>query len=135
MLIHELVQGNAWRAPHGLAWRFGERRTTWRELEERTARISANLARRGFRAGDRLALFSENSDTLAELFFALARSGVVAVPINPRSVAREVEFILSDVGARGLFVSAKLAPRLAGPGGALLQLGLDLIVGSGEGHG
>jgi fatty-acyl-CoA synthase len=117
VLIHELIEGNARRAPHDIAWQFGERRTTWAALEERTGRIAANLARRGVRAGDRMALLSETADTLAELFFALARCGVIAVPINPRSVLREVEFILSDVGARGLFVSAMLAPRLPpGPG-------------------
>jgi len=135
VLIHELVEGNARRAPGDLAWQFGERRTTWGELEKRTARIAANLAVRGFRAGDRIALFSENSDTLAELFFALARCGVIAVPINPRSVLREVEFILSDVGARGLFVSAKLAPRLAAAPGAPARLDVDLLFGAGEGHG
>ena len=135
MLIHELIEGNARRAPEALAWQYGERRRTWAQLEERTARIAANLASRGFRCGDRIALFSENTDRLAELFFAFARCGVIAVPINPRSVLREVQFILSDVGARGLIVSARLAPRLASEPGAPIRLDLDLLAGAGEGHG
>ncbi len=134
MLIHELIEGNARRAPNGLAWQFGDRRHTWAEIEERTARIAANLSFRGFRPGDRFALFSENSDYLAELYFALARCGVIAVPINPRSVLREIEFILTDVGARGLFASAKLAPRLAPEPGAPLRVNVELLVGAGEGH-
>ena len=134
MLLHELIQGNARRSPNRLAWQFGERRCTWAEAEERTARIAANLARRGFRPGDRIALFSENTDTLAELFFGLARCGVTAVPINPQSVLREIEFILSDVGARGLFVSAKLAPRLASEPGAPIRIDVELLLGGGAGH-
>ena len=134
MLIYDLIEGNARRVPNGLAWQFGDRQHTWAEIEERTARIAANLAARGFRAGDRFALFSENSDYLAEFFFALARCGVIAVPINPRSVLREIEFILSDVGARGLFASAKLAPRLAPEPGAPVRINVELLVGAGEGH-
>ena len=134
MLIHQLIEGNARRAPNALAWQFRDRRCTWREAAERTANIAANLAALGLRPGDRMVLFSENSDTLAELFFALARCGVIAVPINPRSVLREVEFILADVGARALFVSAKLAPKLAAQPGAPIRLDVDLLVGAGEGH-
>lgn len=134
MLLHELIQGNARRAPDRLAWQFGNRRCTWAEADERTARIAANLAGRGFRPGDRIALFSENTDTLAELYFGLARCGVIAVPINPRSVLREVEFILSDVGARGLFVSARLAPRLASEPGAPIRINVELLFGGGAGH-
>src|SRR5690606_20227411 len=89
----------------------------------------------GFRPGDRIGLFADNSDYLAELYFALARYGVIAVPINPRSVRREVEYILSDVGARGLIVSARLAPRLRQAPGEPLKIGVDILIGAEEGHG
>ena len=133
MLIHELIEGNARRRPDGVAWEFAGRRRTWAEVEESTAFMAGNLARLGVRPGDRIGLFADNSDYLAELYFALARYGVIAVPINPRSVRREVEYILSDVGARGLIVSARLAPQLRqGPGEPLK---VDILIGAGDGHG
>jgi acyl-CoA synthetase (AMP-forming)/AMP-acid ligase II len=116
MLAHDLIAHHARLMPDATAWTFEGQRTGWAELAHRVERLSANLRRFGIGPGDPVGLFSENSDALAELYFALSRAGAVAVPINPRSVLPEVNFILKDVGARVLVLSDTLYARLAEAG-------------------
>src|SRR5439155_11400677 len=67
----------------------------------------------GLRAGDRLALFLDNSDRAWELILACARAGIVWVPLNYMLRQREVETILRHAGARALAVSAAHWPTAA----------------------
>jgi acyl-CoA synthetase (AMP-forming)/AMP-acid ligase II len=112
MLVDEIIAGNARRRPGAIGWRFGERALSWREIDERVNRIANALLALGLASGDRVALLSENSHQLAELYFAIPRAGLIVVPINPLSVRREIEFILGDVGARALLVSGRFVDRL-----------------------
>ncbi len=72
--------------------------------------------------GDRVALLLDNDLAFPLTFFAAARIGAVAVPINIRFVSIEIAYILKDSGARAVFVdpiymsecsrAAKTAPDL-----------------------
>jgi acyl-CoA synthetase (AMP-forming)/AMP-acid ligase II len=130
MLVHEIVAGNARRRPESVAWRFQGRAWRWGEVAARTDRLCLALQAMGFSCGDRVGVFAENSHLLAELYFALPRIGLIVVPINPRCVAREVAFILQDVGARALLVSARLAERVAGA-----ALPVEMVLGLEDGSG
>ena len=112
MLLDEIIAGNARRRPAAIGWRFGGKAWSWQEIEERVTRAANGLLALGLKPGDRVGLFSDNSHQLAELYFALNKVGLIAVPVNPRSVRRELEFILHDVGARSLFASGRLIERL-----------------------
>ena len=132
LLAHELIERNGRRDPDGWAWSFGDRKTTWSAAAERIARLSENLVHLGLRSGDRLGLFSENTDRLAELYYALARAGIIAVPLNPRSVRAEIAYVLEDVGARGIVVSATLRAKLFGTGA---PPPVEFLIGTGLDHG
>jgi acyl-CoA synthetase (AMP-forming)/AMP-acid ligase II len=80
----------------------------------RTRALSlATALRRRCRDGDRVAVVSENRPEYVELLFAIWAAGLVAVPINAKLHAREVEQILDDAQAAVLFVSPALAGDLA----------------------
>ncbi|HEV7687011.1 MAG TPA: AMP-binding protein, partial [Acidimicrobiia bacterium] len=83
---------------------FGERRVTYDELEERSARLASALAGRGFAPGDRAAILLLNRVEYFEIFFAVAMLGGVVVPVNYLFKAKEVQFLLEDSGARWMFV-------------------------------
>jgi fatty-acyl-CoA synthase len=112
MLVDEIIAGNARRRPDAIGWRCGERALSWRQIDERINRIAHALLGLGLTPGDRVALLSENSLHVAELYFAIPRAGLIVVPINPLSVHREIEFILRDVGARALLVSGRFVEKL-----------------------
>jgi acyl-CoA synthetase (AMP-forming)/AMP-acid ligase II len=114
VLTGEVLAGTARRYPRRRAWTFEGSSWTWREADDRVNRLANALLASGLRAQDRVAFLGENSHRIAELYFALAKANLIAVPINSRSVAREIDYILKAVEARGLLVSQDLAPRLKG---------------------
>ena len=75
---------------------------TFRELDERVAGIAATLSRIGFEPGDRLALLLPNGPEYIELVYACSWLGVIAVPLNTRLSAVEIDHVLQDAAPRGL---------------------------------
>jgi long-chain acyl-CoA synthetase len=69
-------------------------------LALRAGRIAAGLRRRGFSPGDRVALFMANAPEYLEALYGIWWAGLVAVPVNAKLHARELEFITADSGAR-----------------------------------
>jgi crotonobetaine/carnitine-CoA ligase len=55
---------------------------TYRQLDEETDRVAAGLAALGVRRGDKVSLMLNNCVELAVLWFALAKLGAVAAPVN-----------------------------------------------------
>ena len=86
----------------------GGTRSTFRELRDRVARIAAALHGHGFSAGDRLALLLPNEHEYIELVYACAWLGVIAVPLNTRLAAVELDHVLTDATPRGLIRHASL---------------------------
>jgi long-chain acyl-CoA synthetase len=60
------------------------------------------LQKHGFSAGDRLALLLPNEREYIELVYACAWLGVIAVPLNTRLTAVELDHVLTDATPRGL---------------------------------
>lgn len=123
--LGDLVRKQAASFPKrtALAWPAG--RMSFAQLDERTNRIANALSERGIRAGDRVALLTENSPAAVEWIFALAKLGSVAVPINVRLTPQEIAFILKDAGVNAFFagrmVFAMLQDVLAGGFDGLLE--------------
>jgi acyl-CoA synthetase (AMP-forming)/AMP-acid ligase II len=72
------------------------------ELEHRVAEIAAGLSRQGFGVGDRLAFLLPNGPEYIELVYACSRLGVIAVPLNTRLSAVEIDQVLVDANPRGI---------------------------------
>ena len=83
-------------------------RVTFRELRDRVLGIAAALSRRGFGAGDRLALLLPNGPEYIELVYACSRLGVIVVPLNTRLVPAELDRVLADASPRGLLRHSSL---------------------------
>ena len=81
-----------------------DRSFTFAEVEDRVDQVARGLQSAGVAKGERVAMLMGNSMTTVEAYFALARLGAIAVPINLRFVSSEVAFILADSGAATLLV-------------------------------
>src|SRR5882757_1044193 len=78
------------------------RRLTFRELYDRVGRIAASLMKHGFEYQDRLALLLRNEADYIEIIFACAWLGLIAVPLNTRLTAKEIDNVLADANPRGI---------------------------------
>src|SRR2546425_1284106 len=91
-----------------------ERRLTWRELRAEVDRMAGALhARHGVKPGDRVALLLLNSIDFCVGVFACARLGAVAVTLNTKLRAPELEFMLQNSGARILIMHEALWDEIA----------------------
>src|SRR4029077_19927712 len=86
----------------------GGKRSTFPEVCDRVASIAASLHGHGFVAGDRLALLLPNEREYIELVYACAWLGVIAVPLNTRLTAVELDHVLTDASPRGLIRHSSL---------------------------
>ena len=86
---------------------------TYRQLDEQSNRIAQLFRSLGLKAGDHIALFLENNARFFEICWGAQRSGLVYTAISSRLTAAEVDYIVTDCGAK-LFVTSKyLSDRAA----------------------
>lgn len=78
----------------------GAGRLTYRQLWDRAARVAGGLRAAGVRPGDRVAVRYPAGIDWVLAFWGAVMAGGVAVAVNTRSARPEVEFVLSDAGAR-----------------------------------
>ena len=90
----------------------GDEETTYRELEEKSNQFANGLIALGLKKGERVALFGFNSTPWAITRYGVAKAGCVNVPINYRLVGREFEYILSNAGAKAMFIDEQFIPVL-----------------------
>ncbi|GIX29756.1 MAG: ligase [Porticoccaceae bacterium] len=96
------------------------RRITFGELDERIRRLANGLTGTlGLRKGDRVAVLSKNSIEYMEVYYACARAGLIAQPLNWRLGEEELVRIIRDGEPRVLVHSAEYAPTLAAIGGRI----------------
>jgi long-chain acyl-CoA synthetase len=76
-----------------------------RALAERVRRVALGLAELGVKAGDRVAILSENRPEWAIADYACVTSAVADVPLYPNLPPEQAAYILRDSGAVAIFVS------------------------------
>jgi len=79
-----------------------DRPLTYGELDDEARRLAAGLAALGLQRGDRVAVWLPNLPAWLACFFACARLGAIAVSVNTRFKASEVEDIVARSGCRAL---------------------------------
>ena len=71
----------------------GDRRITWRELDDRAARLAAALAEQGVARNDKVALYLYNCPEYLECVYASFKVQAVPVNVNYRYLDEELSLI------------------------------------------
>src|ERR1044072_5724885 len=82
---------------------------------ERVKAVALGLAALGIRPGDRVALLSENRPEWSIADLAILSLGAINVPIYTTQALEQVDYILSDSGARAIFISTRRLYKHAQP--------------------
>jgi len=90
----------------------GDRQWTYAEFNRLVNRLAHGLAGLGYDHGDALGIASGNSAEFLALYYACAKLGVVAVPINLGWRPDEVAYVLDHSRARGLAIETQLIEPL-----------------------
>ena len=134
-----LVAGDALRAtarrlPHKTAFIFRDRRITYAAFEERVNRLANGLLAKGCNHGDHIAVLAYNGIEYYEILFALAKAGMVAVPVNFRLAEAEIGYVIDQSDSRALIYEAPLGDRLRAARSGFQKVGeQDVVVFGGPG--
>jgi O-succinylbenzoate-CoA ligase len=96
LLVDEMLNRSARRFPGKVAIVDEEVRMTYRLLQNRVDNLAGWFQSKGIKKGEKVALLLYNSIEITECFFALAKIGAVAVPVNFRLQKLEYEYILNN---------------------------------------
>ncbi|MYB08709.1 MAG: AMP-binding protein [Acidimicrobiia bacterium] len=85
---------------------------TWREFEDRAARLAAALGEFGIGAGDNVGLYLYNGNPYSEVTFAAFKVRAAPCNVNYRYLSSELRHLLEDADAKAVFFSPELADRV-----------------------
>ena len=109
MLVSNILVTAATRTPNHPAFHCAAtgRRFTFRQTNQRCNRLANALAKQGLSKGDVLAFLCSNRVEMVEIYFALAKSGIVGIPLNYRLAPAEVVELMRSMGAKALIYESR----------------------------
>ena len=113
MLLDDLIRRGRTLFASATAITDGFRSASFEVLAHEVHRLAAGLHARGIQPGDRVAVLGRNRIEYAVTYFALARIGAVAVPLNWRLRTTELGALLLDSRAVAVLAEADFHPVLA----------------------
>ena len=105
----QMLSCHARLSPSRIGARDLDRAMTFAQWNARSCRLANALLGLGLAKGDRVAILAYNCVEWVEIYAAMAKAGLVAVPVNFRLVAAEARYILENAGASALIVQDELA--------------------------
>ncbi|MDZ8118830.1 AMP-dependent synthetase/ligase [Pontiella agarivorans] len=116
MTIKDFLNRAAEESADCIALKFKEggrwQTRSFRELRERVWHVSEMLVELGIRAGDRVAIYRENSPEWFELYHGIVGIGAVAVPVDAKLRESEVRHIFRDCAVSVAFCSCRMAENM-----------------------
>jgi fatty-acyl-CoA synthase len=107
------VEVSAARYPEKPYLIYFEAPLTYRRFKDEAERLAGFLQRDcGVQAGDRVLLVMQNSPQFILSYYGVLRANAVVVPVNPMSVAAELEHYIHDSGAKVALVAQEVYPQL-----------------------
>lgn len=110
-----------------------ERRVTYADLDRQVEAMASGLMALGFQPGERIALLMGNELEFVVAVLAIARAGLISVPLNTRQRMPEIEFVLNQNTSSALIADAKHAENIP-PRSDVPQLRAVYLVGEDGGY-
>jgi len=131
--IPAVFRETALRNPDAPAICFADRKVSFAEIDQASDAIAASLAERGIKRGDRVALYSINSDDFAIVYTGIIKAGAAVVPVNLLLNPKEISYILRDAGVKTLFYHQAFADSVAAFRSEIDSLVLCISIGVEQG--
>jgi acyl-CoA synthetase (AMP-forming)/AMP-acid ligase II len=132
--IADLFESVADAIPDRLAVVCGDRRLTFRELDQRANRLANALASRRIGQGDHVGLYLYNRAEFVEGMLAAFKLRAVPININYRYVEHELAFLMKNADVKAMVYESDLASRVAAVAGEVPTLRLRIFARSDAGH-
>jgi acyl-CoA synthetase (AMP-forming)/AMP-acid ligase II len=111
----------------------GDRRLTYRQLDERANRLAHYLASQGVGRGDHIGLYLHNGTEYIEASLAAYKIRAVPININYRYVEEELAYLFDNADLMALVHHREFAPRIAAVAPKIGKLRTFVAVEDGSG--
>ena len=113
-LLHfgDILAMNAYLSPDKIGARDLTRALTFRAWNDRSCKLANALVGLGLEKGDRVAVLAYNCLEWMEIYAAVAKAGLVVVPINFRLIGSEIRYIVENSEAKAVIVQNDLLDRV-----------------------
>jgi long-chain acyl-CoA synthetase len=111
--VQQILKAGLETKPDAEALVSRRRRWTWRMLDDTSSLLAAGYLELGLQPGDRIASLMPNRTELLVHYLACLKSGLVAMPLNYRYMAPEIDHALSVGGASVLLAHDERRDDLA----------------------
>ena|SRR5690349_1454261 len=108
-----------------IAIQFEDQRYTFREFNLRVNKLANALHGLGLRKGDKIATILPNSLEQLEIYWAAAKTGMVAVPLSPLLQQAGLTSLIKNADARLVVSTSALAPLIAKVRAELTSIATD----------
>ena len=108
LAVSDAIATHARLRPDRVGTRDSHRALTFAQWDARATRLANALLGLGLARGDRVVVLAYNCVEWMEIYVALARAGLVAVPVNFRLVPAEIGYIVAHADARAAIVQGAL---------------------------
>ncbi|HEV3198054.1 MAG TPA: amino acid adenylation domain-containing protein, partial [Bryobacteraceae bacterium] len=126
-------QEQADRRPEAVAVKDADQRLTYRELEQRTARLARYLRSLGVGPEVRVGICCRRSVEMLVAVLGVMRAGGAFVPLDPTYPVQRLAFLVEDAGVAVILAQAEVVPAL--PASVMVvQLDRDLSLSPEDGE-
>jgi acyl-CoA synthetase (AMP-forming)/AMP-acid ligase II len=132
--LADLFEAVADAVPDRTAVVCGDRRLTFRELDERATRLAHHLAAHGVGPGDKVGLYLYNGPEYLEGTFAAYKLRAVPINANYRYVEDELRYLFDNADLVALVHGREFVARIAAVRGDCPQLTTFVAVDDGSGE-
>lgn len=112
LTLSDAIATHARLTPNKLGARDSRRSLSYAQWNERASRLADSLLNAGMKTGDRVGLLAYNCLEWMEIYVALARAGLVAVPVNFRLTGPEITYILNNAEVSAVIAGTEFCGTL-----------------------
>ena len=123
-VVHERFAAWAARTPNAVAVEYGERKTTYGELDAASDMLARRILHAGFR-GQKIAVVAKRTPHLVHALLGILKAGGSYVPIDPDQPPARVKRMVRSLGLKAVVGDADAAPFASAYGLTLVAVDED----------
>lgn len=132
--LAQMLKASAENHSESTALVYGQKKISYKELDELSDNLSGGLIGLGLEKGQRVAIFLFNRPEFVISYFGILKAGATIVPLNTMLKAEEVKYILEDAAVTAIITSISFLEMAAE-----LRLRVDclkhiILLGHSHGH-
>jgi amino acid adenylation domain-containing protein len=124
--VHELFAAQAAKTPDAIAIEDGERKLSYRDLDNWSNRLARSLRAQGVSAETLVGIFLERSIEAVVAVLGIWKAGGAYVPLDPRLPKQRLLFVIEDTAVRVIVTDPRMPQDLCGEKGGLVFLDVDV---------